>query len=377
MSMLNQIYYTTKRFVMDVKPFLILIVSYMIIIWILGSAFENAFESQDFDTVKVLYLNEDAGEQGEQFLKELTGMDQIKTLIELEEAESYEKAEKAIRKEKAEALLYLPKEFSKQVANQDTSSIVKVYRSKYSGFDATIVKSVVESYVSGLNAAGAVYRMQGNLDGFSFDMNEGIEKQPLLKEASPNAMGYYAIAMVLMMILIGADYGCEAIHDQYNETIGQRMRLSQMRPFAQYSGTVFGAALAQFIQAVIIIFYTRFAYDVNWGEHLLGLLGIVFTFCFVTSTLGGMFAVLTGDRQKASTMTSTCVFVFTFLAGGFVAMDFGAGKYISLSYYAQSAITNLIYDGDMSLVARNTGCMWGFALVFIVISVVVVGRKRV
>lgn len=376
MSVLNQVYYTAKRFIMDIKPFLIMLFSYVIIIWILGSAFKNAFESSDFESVKVLYLNEDAGEQGEQFLSELTSMEDIKKFITFEEVDFYKQAEKLVKDGKAEALLYLPEEFSQQVANQDESSIVNVYRSRYSGFDATIVQSVVESYVSGLNAAGAIYKMKGSLDGFQFDIGAGMEKQPLSAGKTPSAMGYYAIAMVFMMMLMGANYGTEAVSDEYHGVIGDRMRLSQLKPFAQYSGTILGTAMVQFVQAIIIILFTKFVYDVNWGDNYVLVVGIVLLFALMTSAFGGMLAMLAGERQKASTIVSTCVFVFTFLAGGFVAQDFGAGKYVSLNYYAQSAVTNVIYDGDMTVVARNIGIMCVLTIIFITVSVVKARRER-
>lgn len=377
MNILNQIYYTAKRFLMDFKPIVIMIVSYMIIILILGSAFESQFEDVNLETVHVLYVNDDAGEYGESFLKELINKNEIKELIQFEKAESYEDAEKKIKDEEADALVYLSEKFSKQVENQNDSSIVKVYRSKYSGINATVVQSVVESYVSGLNAAGVVYQMQGSLEGFQFDMDEGIEEEPLNKEGKvPDSMGYYAVAMVMMMLLFGADYGSQGISEEYHGAIGDRMRLSQIKPFQQYTGKIIGISLVQFIQALVIILFTKVGYDVYWGHNVGILLLIIFTFCVLTTTFGGMLAILTGAKQKASTIISTAVFVFTFLAGGFAAMDFGAAKYFSLNYYAQSSVTNLIYDGSSVLVARNIGLMWAFILMFILVSVVRAGRKR-
>lgn len=377
MNVLNQIYYTAKRFLMDFKPIVIMIVSYMIIILILGSAFESEFENSDLETVHVLYVNDDAGEYGNNFLNELINMDEIKDLIQFEKAESYEDAEKKIKDEEADALVYLPEEFSKQVENQEDSSVVKVYRSRYSGINATVVQSVMESYVSGLNAAGVVYQMTGSLEGFQFDMDEGIEEQPLTKEGKvPDSIGYYAVAMVMMMLLFGADYGNQGISEEYHGAIGDRMRLSQIKPFQQYTGKIIGISLVQFMQALIIILFTKVAYDVYWGHNAGILLLIIFTFCVLTTTFGGMLSLLMGDKQKASTIISTAVFVFTFLAGGFVVIDFGFAKYFSINYYGQSAVTNLIYDGSMALVTRNILLMWAFILVFILVSVVKAGRKR-
>lgn len=376
MSVWNQIYYTAKRFLVDIKSLAIMLFAYIFIIWILGSAFKNAFENQNFEKVRILTLNEDRGEQGKLFLEQLAGMKELKKIVVFEKAESFEQAERKINKEKAEALVYLPEVFTEQVKQQDQSNVVKVYGSSSSGFSSTIVHGVVESYVNGLNTAGAVYKMNGSLEGFDFEPGEGIEEEPVSSRKQPSSMSYYAIAMICMMVIMSGSYGTEAISDEYHGTIGERMRLSQLKPFVQYTGTVLGTSIVQFIQTGIVMMFASFAYHVNWGENIPLLLFVFFTFCFVSSTFGGMLAMLIGDRQKASTVLGTCTYLFTFLAGGFVVADFGAAKYISLNYYAQTTVMNLIYDGKQSLIIRNVGLMWTFSLIFVVVSVVQARRKR-
>lgn len=110
----------------------------------------------------------------------------------------------------------------------------------------------------------------------------------------------------------------------------------------------------------------------NW----IVLMAIIYTFCVLSTTFGGMLSVLCADEQKASTMITSCMLVFTFLSGGFVIVDFGPLRYFSLNAYAQTAITNLAYDGDRFLIGRNIGFMWAFSIVFILISVRKIRRKR-
>lgn len=375
--MWNQIYYTIKRFLLDWKPMAIMLGAYILITFILGNAFSSSFETSDLEVVSALYVNEDSGDYGKQFIDQLKDQEGIQDLIELTEETSFNEAEKKIRDEKADVLIYLSEDFTAQCESQDQSNIVKVYRSKYSGMKATVTQSIVESYVSGLNAAGAVYKEKGSLEGFAFLPGTGIEKQPLAKkEETPSAMGYYAIAMVLMMLLACADYGNIGISEDYLGAIGDRMRLSQVKPFQQFLGKIVGVSLVQLFQGGILIAFTKYVYGVSWGENVPVLLGIVYSFCFLSTTFGGMLAMLCGDEQKASTMVTSLMLGFTFLAGGFVPADFGAARYLSLSAYAQTALTNLAYQGDGALIGRNIAFMWGFSIIFMLISVGKIRRER-
>ena len=375
--MWNQIYYTVKRFFLDWRPMAIMLGAYILITFILGNAFSSAFETLDLEVVNALYVNEDSGEYGKQFIAQLKEQEEIKDLMELTEEQSFDAAEKKIRDEKADVLIYLSKDFSAQCESQDESNIVEVYRSKYSGMKATVTQSIVESYVSGLNAAGAVYKEKGNLEGFAFLPGTGIEKQPLVKEEkTPSAMGYYAIAMVLMMLLACADYGNIGISEDYLGAIGDRMRLSQVKPYQQFIGKIIGVSLVQLIQGGILIAFTKFVYGVSWGGNVPVLLAVVYSFCVLSTTFGGMLAMLCGDEQKASTMVTSLMIVFTFLSGGFMPADFGPLRYLSLSAYAQTSLTNLAYQGDGELVVRNIAFMWGFSIIFMLVSVRKIRRER-
>ncbi len=377
MVIINQIYYTIKRIFANSRAVLTKLLSFIVLILILGSAFSNAFDPLSLDKVKVAYFVGDTGESGKAFIDSMKDIDSINEYIELVPVSSFEKGEKALADQKAEAFIFIPKNFSEQVAQKDVQNDIEIYQRKYSGINATVIENVVESFVNGMNTAAAVFEMKGNLESFEFKADEGLSLEPLTASGNaPTSMGYYAVAMFLMMLLYGADYGCTGVSEDYLEVIGDRHKVSPLNPAARYAGKMIGLSLVSFIQGVIIIIFTRLVYKVDWGDNIPMILLITLTFSVLTTTLGAMLCLITRDEMKGSNLVLIAIIAFTFLAGGFVATDFPVIEYISPSYYAKTAIFNTVYNGSSSVVFRCIGIMWAITLVLGVISILAARRKR-
>lgn len=377
MNIINQMSYAIKNIFMNYRAIVTKMLTFIVIILILGSAFSDAFEPTSLDMIKVVYCIDDSGKAGKQFMDGVKGVESINELIEFVQVPTFEEAELLIDNEEAEAFVYLPENFSKQAEDKESSSVIEVYQRTYSGINQTVVESVMESFINGVNAASAIYEMQGSLEGFEFSEAAGLQKEPLTAAGkAPTSMGYYAVAMLLMMLLYGADYGCSGIADDYLGVLGERIRISPIRPYQQYIGKILGLSLVSFLQGIIVITFTKVVYNVDWGDNYLLILLIILSFSILTTTMGAMLCILTGDEKKGSSLVMVTIIGFTFLAGGFAKMDLSGIEKISPSYYAKTAILNTIYNGDMNMVYQCLGVIWCITLVLALISVAAAGRKR-
>jgi len=376
MNIINQIYYTAKRIIVDIKLVLTSLITFMVIILILGSAFSGAFKVSDLDTVKIVYCNDDTGEYGKGFISAMTEVESIKSLVEFEKVSSFEEAEEMVSGNDAEAFIYIPEGFSDQAEIEDESNIVEVYQKKHAGVNAIIIQNVVDSFINGINTASVIYKMTGTLEDYKFSTDNGLQVEPLSSSDTPTAMGYYAVAMLLMLLLSGAEYGRVFIGEDYLGILGDRIKLSPIKPFEQYLGKIIGLTFVSFLKGIVIILFTKYAYHVDWGNNFALILLIIFTFSFLTTTFGAMLSIVTKDVMKAGSIVTIATLAFTFLAGGFVVMDFGIIQRLSPSYYAKTAIFNIVYNGDIKITYQNIGIMWVITLAFAFISIVAVGRKR-
>jgi len=382
----TQVYYTGKRVLLNPKPILVRLLTFIVIILILGTAFKNQLNITSLDKVKIAYFNQDSGQLGPMMIDSLIHSDEIKSLVEFEQVSSLDLGRDLINNEKADALLFIPEGFSKSGGTEGTSKTFEVYLSKYSGVNTTVVKNVVDSLTNYMNtggvisamaaAGGAVETMAGNSKADPSNAGTSLQEEPLSNSKSATAMGYYSIAMLLMLLLRGQEYGASGMGEDYLGTLGDRIKLSPIKPYEQYLGKMIGLSLVTFLQGVIILLFTKYVYGVDWGNHFAVIILIVFVFSVLTTTLGAMLTILTRDAVKADSIANIVTLAATFIVGGFVILDFGAFALISPSYYAKSAIFNVIYNDHLALAFVNIGEMLAITLLFALISIVVSRRKR-
>ncbi|MFF2911267.1 ABC transporter permease [Paenibacillus sp. NPDC057934] len=368
--------YSCKRILMDPKPIFVRLLSFIVIILILGTVFENQFNITSLDKVKIAYSNQDSGQYGTMFIDSLIHSDEIKSLTEFTEVSSMEEGQKIVNDGKADALVYITKDFSALKGNEDTSRTVEVYLSKYTGVNTTVIKNVLESLTNYMNTSIVIYSMTGSPPAELSNTGNSLQDEPLSNSVSATAMGYYSIAMLLMLLLRGQEYGTAGMGEDYLGTLGDRMKLSPIKPYEQYAGKIIALSLITFLQGLIIILFTKYAYGVDWGKHLAVILLIVFVFSLLTTTLGAMLTILTKDAVKADSIANIVTLGATFIVGGFVILDFGTLAHISPSYYAKSAIFNVIYNDHLDRAFVNIGEMLAITLLFALISIVVSRRKR-
>ncbi len=376
--MLTQFLYTVKRLLKDYRSTLVKLGAFIILILVLGSAFSSAFDAASIEVVEVAYFNEDEGTSGDEFMDMMMDEEDIKDLVHFTEVTTLEKGQDLLDKDEVAALIHFPKEFTEQVLDLDDVNELFIYTKKLESFDATVVQNVVDTFTYASNCAYAHFKTTGSLEGFDFQMDEGTEAVEYTASGNkPTAMGYYAVGMLLMMILFGADYGCSGMAEDYFSATGDRLRVSPLGALPQFVGKILALALVTFLEALFVIGFTALVYDVDWGtgKTLLTLITIILVYSCFATILGAMLCLITGGKGEGLVMVA--VIAFTFLAGGFVAMPMPGIENLSPSYYARTAIFNLLYNGSKTLVWQCVGILGGLTVICTAVSTWMIRRKRV
>lgn len=375
MNFLYQIQYSMKRIILDKRPLFSKLLSGIIIIFILGLAFDSKFQSKNFEVGDVLYCNEDAGDQGNTIIQTFLQDKDMLSSIHFVKADDLDEAKKLVRKEKACGVIYFPKEFSD--GNEAGKHIIKVYCNSYSDMKGLVIKNVLESFQNSFNAINIAVQMNAGSQISLKSLDEIIEQCPVVDNQATTSMQYYAIAMVIMLILYGTEYGSIKIAEDFVGPLGERLKLSPINPFCQYVGKIVGLSFMVVLEAIFLILFTKFVYGVNWGTHYFWLFVIVVSTSFLATAIGAMFTIITRNYAIADVLCMTVIFGCTFLSGGFIAADFGWFKYITPNYYAKVAINTLIYNGDMQIVYSNVGKLWIVIAVVTFVSVIFARRNKV
>ncbi|NEZ41993.1 ABC transporter permease [Paenibacillus alvei] len=362
MNILFQMFYAVKRMIMNPKVILINLLTYAIIILILGSVFGSTYDIQkSLGKVTIAYANLDSGRYGAIFDTVLHSND-VTELAELKAVTSLDDGKALINKDEADAIIFISDNFSD---DRVLPHVVNVYLSTDYGVPALVVKNIVSSLTNLMNTSSVIYNITGQteVDAMGSERqknNEENAKEQSLTSSSlqaTTAMGYYSIAMILMLLLYGQEYGIVMASEDYLGTLGNRIRLSVVKPYEQYIGKALGLSLVTFFQGVILLLFTKYVYGVDWGNHIIVVLLTLFILSILVTLLGLMLVIITRDIQKAQSLSNFITVGGTFIVGGFVIVDFGSVAYLSPSYYAKTALFNVVYGNQVEQALINIGFM--------------------
>ncbi len=377
-----QMVHSLKCVFKDTKPLISKTLTIIIVILVLGSAFHDSFESSSLEPVRIGYLNEDEGEIGDIVLDNLMNAEDVREWMIPVEVSSFEEGQRLAgdsdvpEDERISAMIYIAKDFSEQYMNNADSVTVTIYCGKSSQVAATVIECVFDAFASTVNTNNILMEHFDTWLPEDFSVDSGVEAMPMESTKTPDAMSYYAVAMLLMFMIFGAQYGCDGVAEDYLGVIGERIRTTPIRPYQQYIGKLLGMCVASTLQGLLIVLFTGLVYDANWGSNYLMLLAIIFSMACASTAIGALVCMLTKDAARGQSVVTLIVIACTFLAGGFVKMDMGAFKYLSPNFYAQTAIFNSVYGGDMSVAYAYIGILWGFTAAASVLAVLLSRRKR-
>lgn len=383
MRIFHVAYYTILRNLRDKKSMASMLLLPIVLILILGNALSGAFTVDNMDSIPVCYLNSDKGAMSKYF-DDFLDSEEIKDLLSVKKVDTFDEGKSLVNDKKARALIIISEDYSKDIEAGKKADI-EVYTSRYSEFSASVVNNVIDSFIDGANTVEAMQRL--NASNFNYTRAESIVESSITTNGKrPRAIDYYAVTMLVMILMYGTQYGCHGIGEDYLENKGKRIKTTPIKSYEQFIGITLGHVFTVMCQSVVLILFTKYAYKANWGGNMPGILLISFTLSVLAIALGMMLSVLLKDRMKASAVLSLIVPIMTFIAGGYAPLNAGSSAfakimYISPSYLAQTALFNTIYGQSITtnIQLLNTteciGIMWAVTIIMFIIASVS-GRRE-
>lgn len=378
--MLRTIWITIVRNFRDRKSLLLQLVFPVVLILILGTALNDIFAPKKYGKIDVYYMNNDEGDFGLEFNKFLSN-EKIQELLNLKEADSYEVAKDEVDKGEITGFIFVPEDFSKSILEGEKGNI-EVITSGFSQGGSSVIKNIIESYENAFNGVQAVYRVGGQ--PVEYKKQSNIEEMPISYTGKiPRAIDYYAVTMLVMIIMYGMDMGNYSLGEDKNQHTDIRIKSSSTRSYKIFVGKTMGHILTLFIQGVLIIAFTKFVYKANWSGNLFVTLLTLFVLAVFTIALGMFFYSIFRNTRAASGIISVVIPVFTFISGGYIKTSFLGPSVEKLSVIApnslaQRALFTNIYgmESDVSGAIWNSlGILSVFAVIFFILAIVAEGRK--
>lgn len=355
-------YYTALRNIRDYRNLTTMIALPVVLMLILGYALAGTFQIENMDPVKVVVVNENEGQLLKN-LKEYLRQENIKEVINVDTVENFDMGMDKIKEGKAFALIHV------KAAEEGK---IQVYKREESEFRSSVVKNVLDSFIQYANAEYAC-SVSGGINGDTIPYETVVEEVINPDGKRPKGLDYYAAAMLIMTMMYGTANGASAMAEERFYKTEIRLKSAPLHSYEVFTGKVAGTILTLVFDAVIILLFTKYVYNVNWGDNMLFIMFTCFTLAVLATSIGVAGFMLIGDENKTQALLSILVPVLTFLGGGYMPyhnMSFVIKKFSILSpnYLGLRIMINTIYEGNKMQVKNYMAILWTISLVLFLVS---------
>ena len=377
MKTLQITYYSLLVYLRDKQSLLLMLLLPIVLILILGTALQAAFTPGNIGVTKVAFYNQDVGEMGQRFEDFLTA-DKVKEMLAVTPVATQEEGINLVREGKVTALIQLNANYSALIQKGETAP-VNIFFPPVDSFRQPIVKNIVGSFISSGNTVSAFLHL-GDTD-LQMTRREIIQDMPLTTEgATPKAMDFYAVTMLVMIILYGANYAAVGLGENIHEPVGKRRKIAPVKNYQIYAGETLAVVLTVFMQGVVLILFTKYAYQANWGENIFVPILVVFVLTLFATGLGTMLCVVFKNTTSASVALNIIVPATTFIAGGYMPLEL-PGRFLPLlrnispNHFAQKAIFDYVHSGNIEKIISPLTILLSMTL-FVFLIALLAGRRR-
>ena len=242
-----------------------------------------------------------------------------------------------------EILTHPDKSFSGNIVN----SLVNAYSNAMS----TIIigkNVVIETTMANNIASDGFDNLNQLMEGISSIMKTiDIDIDNIVMEGRKpvNSADYYAVAMMTMFILFAAGTGGRMLLEEKDNKTYQRMVVAGTTKLEILSGNFMTVFLIALIQIAVMITYSHFALNVQWGNTAAIIL-ISITASFAVAGLGSFVGALTfraGNYKMANMFESVIIQVMALLGGSFFPLDVMPKFIQNLSFLSLNGIALKAY----------------------------------
>ncbi|MDT8718908.1 ABC transporter permease [Clostridium sp. 19966] len=312
----------------DKRTILLLVIMPLTLIFVLGMALSSMFnkDSAGIKAFDVALVDEDGGSYAKQF-KDFLNSNDIKKIINLKNI-SYDTALGKVKKGEIPVLIKIPKGYSEGL-NTGKKENLEIYKDPGDDLDGKIVESLVASYTkaassitSGVKAAYPVFKTQGMDSSMliptllkSLDSADSNFKESSVSSDSLSAMQYYSAAMLVMYILFVAMMGTSSIIEEREQKTLLRLMGSTAKRSTIITGKILGLFMIGVFEVLVIILFTKFVFNVNWGNSIIAIALISAAMLIASCGIAMTIATLFKTNRAVEAFSSPFVMIISFIGG--------------------------------------------------------------
>ncbi|MEI4800975.1 ABC transporter permease [Bacillus sp. FJAT-51639] len=356
-----------KRDFRDIRTLVFMLAFPVVLMLILGTALTNAFNSDSLSikNIQVLYKDEadsKFSQSFEAFIKETS-----KSGIHFKKVSTDVDGKEEVKQNKYAGYVEM---------NQDG---VKLYESDRNSIEGSIVEGMLTTFVDKYNVVVEVAKVDpekvstvissGNHDDY-------IKETSLQAAKKPSSMDYYAVVMTTMIALYGAMGASHLIRGERLRRTGDRLIAAPVSKAEIFLGKIFGSLVTNGLCLLLVIFFSKFVYKANWGDHLGVVFLILLTEVLLAISFGLGIGYITKTGEAAKAMIMVVVQLASIFGGAYFVVEENVLTNMSPLTWANTAIMKIIYANNLGAAFPVISLNLGISALFLLLAIIVLRRRE-
>lgn len=332
MKFLTTAYYEFKKNVRDIKMAAILLLFPIITIYILGNAVGSFFTNDIEEKIPIgLFIENDSplGAELQHFLRN----DDLKSRIDLKLYNGLELGEANIQNGYLHVFIHVKEETIFLVGKKNVE----------------FIESLMVSFVTSYNSVQAL--IQAKADIILPEKNGSLNRIYHTEDfVPPKIIDYYSVLTLLQVLIIGALHGVYIVSQTPNSDMHIRLNSLPVHKWTILLGRSIGSVVYLFLASVIVIMFTKFVYNANWGGNALIIASTFFIFCFLAVGLGLIIGTLVKNTSVSLLIVLLFMMFFGTVSGAIspVAVS-DIFSFLSPNHHAKQLLFGTIYNYPSSI----------------------------
>lgn len=347
----------------------------IVLILILGTALSNAFSgTAQVGDIRVLVKDQGANPALTQafgaFAKETAGMG-----LSFEPLTTEADGRKEVEKGRYDEYVELGEQG------------ISLYLSGRDAIQSNVVQGMLTAFAEQYNAILAIEKnapgqAAGALDAGAANAREYIKETSIAADRQPGSLDYYALAMTSMIALWSSISASRLISGEIRQGTGTRLAASPVGKGEIFAGKVLGSLVINMLCVLILILFSKFAFQAYWGEHPVPVLAVLGSEVVMGVSLGLAVSYVLKDAATQGVLLIITQ-VAAFFGGAYFPMgmdeDLGLIGYaaaLSPVRWANVAITRIIYNDQVSAMWPVVALNLSLAVALLAVAAWMMRRKE-
>ncbi|MBW4841326.1 MAG: ABC transporter permease [Paenibacillaceae bacterium] len=237
---------------------------------------------------------------------------------------------------------------------------MSLYLSGRNAIQSNVVQGMMAAFAEQYNAILAIEKnapgkAAATMAAGSVKTRDYIKETSIMADRQPGSLDYYALAMTSMIALWSSISASRLISGEIRQGTGTRLAASPVGKGEIFAGKVLGNLVINMLCVLILILFSKYAFQAYWGEHLAAVLAVLGSEVVMGVSLGLAVSYVLKDAATQG-LLMILTQVASFFGGAYFPMgadeDLGVIGYaanLSPIRWANVAITRIIYNDQVSV----------------------------